>query len=201
MWLHLHVFHFLFYSSGFPIRCSALQLFIVLLEVEETDRMKTTALPEAEEKKLVEETQRKVEHIYSQLQHHESVWVTPEPAFDVDDDGFMFLLRINRMFVSNRGTAFLFPCCVVKQRCSRGVSSFLGRLKRQKAVCSAAPLPETSEGADTLESRDHKSAHTDEQRRRRGSRLCPSACFLCSRADWLLYYLRAKYLLNAQLVK
>lgn len=73
VWLHLHVFHFLFYSSGFPIRCSALQLFIVLLEVEETDRMKTTALPEAEEKKLVEETQRKVEHIYSQLQHHESV--------------------------------------------------------------------------------------------------------------------------------
>lgn len=87
----------------------------------------------------------------------------------------MFLLRINRMCVSNRDTTFLFPCCVFKQRCSRGVSSFLGCLKRQKAVCSAAPLPETSEGADTLESRDHKSAHTDEQRRRRGSRLCPSA--------------------------
>ncbi|XP_075891619.1 protein PAT1 homolog 2 [Nelusetta ayraudi] len=54
------------------------KLFIVLLEVEETDRMKTTALPEAEEKKLVEETQRKVEHIYSQLQHHESVDVAGE---------------------------------------------------------------------------------------------------------------------------
>lgn len=57
--------------SGLPTRCSALQLFIVLLEVEETDRMKTTVLPEAEEKRLVEETQRKVDHIYSQLQHHE----------------------------------------------------------------------------------------------------------------------------------
>ena len=49
---------------------SALQLFIVLLEVEETDRMKTAVLSEAEERKLVEETQKKVEHIYSQMQHH-----------------------------------------------------------------------------------------------------------------------------------
>lgn len=44
---------------------------MVLLEVEETDRMKTTVLPEAEEKRLMEETQRKVEQIYSQLQHHD----------------------------------------------------------------------------------------------------------------------------------
>lgn len=57
----------------FPTTCSALQLFIVLLEVEETKRMKTKVLPEAEEQRLMEETQRKVEHIYSQLQHHESL--------------------------------------------------------------------------------------------------------------------------------
>uniref|UniRef100_UPI0037E73AAA protein PAT1 homolog 2 n=1 Tax=Semicossyphus pulcher TaxID=241346 RepID=UPI0037E73AAA len=47
------------------------KLFVVLLEVEETERMKTTVLPEAEERKLMEKTQRKVEHIYSQLQHHD----------------------------------------------------------------------------------------------------------------------------------
>ncbi|XP_028287353.1 protein PAT1 homolog 2 isoform X2 [Parambassis ranga] len=46
------------------------KLFVVLLEVEETARMKTTVLSEAEEKRLMEKTQRKVEHIYSQLQHH-----------------------------------------------------------------------------------------------------------------------------------
>lgn len=50
--------------------CSTLQLFIVLLEVEETERMKTTVLSEAEERRLMEKRQRKVEHIYSQLQHH-----------------------------------------------------------------------------------------------------------------------------------
>ncbi|XP_051795593.1 protein PAT1 homolog 2 isoform X3 [Acanthochromis polyacanthus] len=46
------------------------KLFIVLLEVEETERMKTTVLSEAEEKRFMEKTQRKVAHIYSQLQHH-----------------------------------------------------------------------------------------------------------------------------------
>ncbi|XP_039862561.1 protein PAT1 homolog 2 isoform X3 [Simochromis diagramma] len=45
-------------------------LFMVLLEVEETERMKTPLLSEAEERRLVEKIQRKVEHIYSQLQHH-----------------------------------------------------------------------------------------------------------------------------------
>lgn len=59
--------------------CSALQLFIILLEVEEKDRMKTTVLPEAEEKRLMEETQRKVEQIYSQLQHHDPQWVINTP--------------------------------------------------------------------------------------------------------------------------
>ncbi|KAM6897906.1 protein PAT1 homolog 2 [Xenentodon cancila] len=49
------------------------KLFIVLLEVEETERMKTTVLSEAEEKTLMEKTQRKVELIYSQLQHHNSL--------------------------------------------------------------------------------------------------------------------------------
>ncbi|XP_040923376.1 protein PAT1 homolog 2 isoform X2 [Toxotes jaculatrix] len=47
------------------------KLFIDLLEVEETERMKTTVLSEAEERRLMEKTQRKVEHIYSQLQHHD----------------------------------------------------------------------------------------------------------------------------------
>ncbi|XP_032412971.1 protein PAT1 homolog 2-like [Xiphophorus hellerii] len=47
-----------------------MQLLIVLLEVEETERMKTAVLSEAEEIRLMEKTQRKVEHIYSQLQQH-----------------------------------------------------------------------------------------------------------------------------------
>ncbi|XP_043959204.1 protein PAT1 homolog 2 isoform X4 [Gambusia affinis] len=46
------------------------KLLIVLLEVEETERMKTTVLSEAEEIRLMEKTQRKVEYIYSQLQQH-----------------------------------------------------------------------------------------------------------------------------------
>eukprot|EP00066_Takifugu_rubripes_P012085 XP_011601351.1 PREDICTED: protein PAT1 homolog 2 isoform X1 [Takifugu rubripes] len=46
------------------------KLFIVLLEVEESDRMKTTVLSEMEEKRLMEEKQKKVDHIYSQVQHH-----------------------------------------------------------------------------------------------------------------------------------
>lgn len=54
---------------------SVLQLFMVLLEVEETERMKTPLLSEAEERRLVEKIQRKVEHIYSQLQHHNPLWV------------------------------------------------------------------------------------------------------------------------------
>ncbi|XP_013869375.1 protein PAT1 homolog 2 [Austrofundulus limnaeus] len=48
------------------------KLFIVLLEVEETERMKTTVSSEAEERRLREKSQRKVECIYSQLQHHNS---------------------------------------------------------------------------------------------------------------------------------
>ncbi|KAM9837949.1 protein PAT1 homolog 2 [Aulostomus maculatus] len=47
------------------------KLFIVQLEVEETERMKTTVLSEAEERRLMEKTQRKVEYIYSQMQHHD----------------------------------------------------------------------------------------------------------------------------------
>ncbi|XP_074518670.1 protein PAT1 homolog 2 isoform X2 [Halichoeres trimaculatus] len=46
------------------------KLFVVLLEVEEMERVKTTVLPEGEEKRLMEKTQRTVEYIYSQLQHH-----------------------------------------------------------------------------------------------------------------------------------
>ncbi|KAF3704443.1 Protein PAT1 -like protein 2 PAT1-like protein 2 Protein PAT1 -like protein a [Channa argus] len=46
-------------------------LFIALLEVEETERTKTAVLSEAEERKLMEKTQRKVEHIYTQLRHHD----------------------------------------------------------------------------------------------------------------------------------
>lgn len=44
---------------------------MVLLEVEETERMKTAVLSEVEERRLMEKTQRKVEHIYSQMQHHD----------------------------------------------------------------------------------------------------------------------------------
>uniref|UniRef100_A0A8D3B4H4 PAT1 homolog 2 n=2 Tax=Scophthalmus maximus TaxID=52904 RepID=A0A8D3B4H4_SCOMX len=46
------------------------KLFIALLEVEETARMKTPVLSEAEERRLGEKTQWKVENIYSQLQDH-----------------------------------------------------------------------------------------------------------------------------------
>ncbi|CAG5906886.1 unnamed protein product [Menidia menidia] len=49
------------------------KLYMALLEVEETERMKTTILSEAEERRLMEKTQRKVEHIYSQLQNHNSL--------------------------------------------------------------------------------------------------------------------------------
>uniref|UniRef100_A0A8C2WXK2 PAT1 homolog 2 n=1 Tax=Cyclopterus lumpus TaxID=8103 RepID=A0A8C2WXK2_CYCLU len=43
------------------------KLFVVLLEVEETERMKNTVLTEAEETRLIAKSQEKVEHIYSQL--------------------------------------------------------------------------------------------------------------------------------------
>ncbi|XP_019960373.2 protein PAT1 homolog 2 isoform X1 [Paralichthys olivaceus] len=46
------------------------KLFMALLEVEETERVKTPVLSEAEERLLMEKTQFKVEHIYSQLQNH-----------------------------------------------------------------------------------------------------------------------------------
>ncbi|XP_061562641.1 protein PAT1 homolog 2 isoform X1 [Phycodurus eques] len=47
------------------------KLFMVLLEVEETDRTKTAVLSEPEERRLTEKTQRKVEHIYSKMQNHD----------------------------------------------------------------------------------------------------------------------------------
>nr|XP_020478966.1 protein PAT1 homolog 2 isoform X2 [Monopterus albus] len=46
------------------------KLFIILLEVEEMERTKTRVSSEADERRLTEKTQKKVEHIYSQLQHH-----------------------------------------------------------------------------------------------------------------------------------
>ncbi|XP_068438825.1 protein PAT1 homolog 2 isoform X2 [Clinocottus analis] len=46
------------------------KLFVVLLEVEETERMKSSVLSEAEVTRLMAKSQGKVEHIYSQLQHH-----------------------------------------------------------------------------------------------------------------------------------
>uniref|UniRef100_A0A8C7MF44 PAT1 homolog 2 n=1 Tax=Oncorhynchus kisutch TaxID=8019 RepID=A0A8C7MF44_ONCKI len=45
------------------------ELFMVLLEVEEGQRMKAQVLGEGEEKGLMEKTEIKVEYIYSQLQH------------------------------------------------------------------------------------------------------------------------------------
>ena len=44
-----------------------LQLFIVLLEVEDAERVKTSLLTEEEETKQRENTLRKVKHIYSEL--------------------------------------------------------------------------------------------------------------------------------------
>ncbi|XP_058476529.1 protein PAT1 homolog 2 [Solea solea] len=46
------------------------KLFTALLEVEDTERMKTTVLSEAGDRKLLEKTQWKVENIYSDLQHY-----------------------------------------------------------------------------------------------------------------------------------
>lgn len=48
---------------------------MTLLEVEEKERLKATVLSEAEERRLMEKTQRKVEYIYSQLQHYDPLWV------------------------------------------------------------------------------------------------------------------------------
>ncbi|XP_019734310.1 protein PAT1 homolog 2 isoform X1 [Hippocampus comes] len=47
------------------------KLFVVLLEVEESDRTKSPLLSEPEERRLMEKTQRKVEHIYCRMQHHD----------------------------------------------------------------------------------------------------------------------------------
>ncbi|CAB1440080.1 unnamed protein product [Pleuronectes platessa] len=52
------------------VLCKIEKLFVALLEVEETERVKTPVLSEAEERMLVEKTQLKVQHIYSQLQNH-----------------------------------------------------------------------------------------------------------------------------------
>ena len=46
---------------------------MVLLEVEEEDRMKGKVLAEAAEKKEKEKTQRKVQNILSQLQHYDAL--------------------------------------------------------------------------------------------------------------------------------
>ncbi|XP_029954426.1 protein PAT1 homolog 2 [Salarias fasciatus] len=46
------------------------KLFIILLEVEEMERLRTRVLPEAEELRLRKKSEMKVDHIYSQLQHH-----------------------------------------------------------------------------------------------------------------------------------
>ncbi|KAL0984488.1 hypothetical protein UPYG_G00142140 [Umbra pygmaea] len=45
------------------------KLFMVLLEVEEGQRIKTCVLGEGEERRLIEKTQGKVDYIYSQFQH------------------------------------------------------------------------------------------------------------------------------------
>lgn len=45
-----------------------MQLFIVLLEVEEAKKIKATASNKEEERRLMQNTQKKVEQIYSRLQ-------------------------------------------------------------------------------------------------------------------------------------
>ncbi|XP_055085495.1 protein PAT1 homolog 2 isoform X2 [Periophthalmus magnuspinnatus] len=54
------------------------KLFIVLLEVEETERTKTKVLSDTEERRLMEKTQRKVDHIWFQMQHHDPLNSTGE---------------------------------------------------------------------------------------------------------------------------
>uniref|UniRef100_A0AAV2LG37 Uncharacterized protein n=1 Tax=Knipowitschia caucasica TaxID=637954 RepID=A0AAV2LG37_KNICA len=54
------------------------ELFIVLLEVEETERTKTTVLSDTEERRIMEKTQRKVDHIYFQIQNHDPLNSTGE---------------------------------------------------------------------------------------------------------------------------
>ncbi|KAM9773271.1 protein PAT1 homolog 2 isoform 1-T1 [Syngnathus typhle] len=49
------------------------KLFIVLLEVEESGRTNAKVLSGPEEKRLMEKTQRKVEQIYSRIQHHHAL--------------------------------------------------------------------------------------------------------------------------------
>ncbi|KAM6951160.1 protein PAT1 homolog 2 [Aplochiton taeniatus] len=51
-------------------------LFIVLLEVEEAEKIKSTLLGEGDERRLMEKTRTKIKHIYSELQHCDSL----EPA-------------------------------------------------------------------------------------------------------------------------
>ncbi|XP_076008400.1 protein PAT1 homolog 2 [Genypterus blacodes] len=47
------------------------KLFVVLLEVEETERMKATVSAEADKRTLSEKIQSKIEHIYAQLKQHD----------------------------------------------------------------------------------------------------------------------------------
>ncbi|XP_037134329.1 protein PAT1 homolog 2 [Syngnathus acus] len=49
------------------------KLFIVLLEVEESGRTNAKVLSGPEERRLMEKTQRKVEQIYSRMQHHHAL--------------------------------------------------------------------------------------------------------------------------------
>ena len=44
-----------------------------MLDIEEAQRLKSVVLGEAEERRLVEKTQRKVEQLYSQLQHPDTL--------------------------------------------------------------------------------------------------------------------------------
>ncbi|XP_077482876.1 protein PAT1 homolog 2 isoform X2 [Stigmatopora argus] len=60
------------------IRCQRLELlseieklYIDMLDLEEMIRTKTSILPESEERRLMEKSQRKVEHIYSKMQHYD----------------------------------------------------------------------------------------------------------------------------------
>ncbi|XP_056153579.1 protein PAT1 homolog 2 [Lampris incognitus] len=49
------------------------EMFLVLLEVEEADRMNTTVVAETTEQRLTENPRRKVEQIFTQLQHHDAL--------------------------------------------------------------------------------------------------------------------------------
>lgn len=115
-----------------------LQLFIVLLEVEELDRLKTTVLSETEEKRLTEEKQKKVDHIYSQVQHHNPQWVSPHHCWSKTIILFnllgLFHLSSWFLLIKHRDTVEEFLPFLLVAKGKRLVARLLPFLKRDAAL-------------------------------------------------------------------